>query len=347
VLDPARRLVEEGRYEEAFRLVEDLRRQNEVDPEVYYLGSLALFGLGHVYQAEDWVRNFGKATGFGPDYQYLEAYIQLHHRRFDQALISWTAILQADPSQTLADQLIERVKQSEDMVLEDIRIPANFREYMPARRLRTVRPAFSWRPLGRWALIFLSGTALLSLAFYLYRMRLEEKQPELLPPTHITLIPPASYKKGDRPQFLYRSIDEIKADFAEIQRLQGEGRPNQVLRLLGKLELSNAGFEVKERASHLRQSVFFPADFADPLTVRQIQEAPFALRGARVRWKGSVLYAGERDFLFQAEGAQIRVFFPRSPQFRQGQEIEVRGIFQRILREGTIVLEGEGASSSS
>ncbi|MBE7438921.1 MAG: hypothetical protein HS115_10740 [Spirochaetales bacterium] len=344
MLDPARRLLEEGRYEEAFRMVSDLRGQKEVDPEVFYLGSLSLFGLGHVYQAEEWVRSFGKATGSGPDYHYLEAYIQLHHRRFDQALICWTEILQMDPSQTLADQLIERVKQGEEAVLEDIRIPANFREYIPVQR-RPFRRTFLNRSVLRWGLAFLLGTLLLFLAFYFYRTWGTDGRPELLPPAHITLIPPASYGKDDRPETLYASVDEIKADFAEIQRFQEEGKPNAVLRLLGKLELSNAGFEVKERATTLRQSVFFAPDFDDPISVSEVQKAPFALRGVRVRWKGQILFAGERDFLFQADGVQVRVFFSRNPEFKPGQKVEVRGVFQKILREGTIILEGHGAAA--
>mgnify|MGYP001796918737 CR=1 FL=1 len=130
-LPAIRRAIFEGRFDEAYQLCERVReKQGErTGPAILYAGAVALFGLGHVHQSEEWVEAHGEATRYSAEHLYLAAYLEIHKRQSERALLLWTRILQIDPSQTFADGLIARLRGGEESVLKEVRDPAAFQRY--------------------------------------------------------------------------------------------------------------------------------------------------------------------------------------------------------------------------
>lgn len=128
-----RRALFEGRYNDAYDRAAGIRQtlRERTPARVLYAGACALFGLGHVLQAEEWVSEHGRASDFDASHMYLTGYVEIHRRRLDRALLSWTRIVQADPGETFADELIERLKRGEAEVLREVRDPSNFTRYVP------------------------------------------------------------------------------------------------------------------------------------------------------------------------------------------------------------------------
>ncbi|MCB1324899.1 MAG: hypothetical protein H7A21_18075 [Spirochaetales bacterium] len=303
-----RRALFEGRYNDAYDRAAGIRQtlRERTPARVLYAGACALFGLGHVLQAEEWVSEHGRASDFDASHMYLTGYVEIHRRRLDRALLSWTRIVQADPGETFADELIERLKRGEAEVLREVRDPSNFTRYVPLAPLDVAsapeKPRRTKRPRIRDAyrrlvlVLILLGLAGLGAVFLGTRL-LELLRPdpyagllEELPraPSGGTVTDPDRFE-DEPPRFTYPDREAALDDYRNAREKIGAGLVNQARFLLGRLELSNASFEIKERARLLRDSIPTApySDFRDPISVRELVEEPYLYRGAQVLWTGT------------------------------------------------------------
>lgn len=312
-----RAAIFEGRYDEAFQQARELRELHgeQTPPGVLYAGACALFGLGHILQAEEWVEAHGGLTMYRADHLYLAAYIELHKERPERALLYWTRIVQDDPSQTFADSLIEKLKKGEQRVRLELGQPGAFLRYVPLDSIENsigadsaksasgksrgtgdpeqTRDRFWWLLAG---IVFLSA---MSIGFGVYLneiVALFAPDPyaairESLPdaPVRGAVIRPDSYT-DDSPRFMYPEKEAALAEYREAREKIGAGFPNQARYLLGRLELSNASFEIKERVLLLRDAIprVGRSDFRDPLDIGTVLEEPYIYRDAQVSWQGRV-----------------------------------------------------------
>ena len=333
-LELARQQLEAGQYNEAFLLCQQARQVagNSMAKEILYTGACALFGLGHIHQAEQWMREHKSSAKQNSSYLYLTAYLALHRKQPEQALLDWTSILQLDPSQSFADQLIERIKRSEKQVIEEVATPDCFSRYVPVHLMEDYsttnkawlslgkqgiekdrraelgmqsRPysSYSWKLKRSGLLVFL---VLLGLALFFSLAKnkkwdmarllalLQGKAKELdlnLPkaPSRGTLILPEQYQ-GKPPPFIYKERDAFIADYKKARRNILVGRVNQARLILGRLELSNVGFEIKKRVLLLRASIPFleRSDFYDSLSIQEVQAQPYLYRGAQIFWQAKL-----------------------------------------------------------
>lgn len=342
-------MVRTHRYEDALRACQAIRRDaavkgsdpDKVPAEVLYYGCCALFGLGHIQQAGEWVDAHGEVTNYSPANLYLEAFLHLHKRSVDEALGCWTGIVQHDPSETLADVLIEKIKAEEERTLRELEtLPAAFEEFVPLPWARRYTPGRSFhkpgkksaRPAGDsageadsrprstagrrtnrtprrgllreiWNLPGLrpglAGLVVLGLvaggvAYFEpgslvpgnWTGVLEDRLP--LTPSGGAVVLPAELE--GEVLFPYSDRAAVIAEYDRARELALQGLPNQARFLLGKIELSNATFEIKERALLLRDSLPYlrREHFQDALTPAQVAAQPYLLRGAQVFWRGRV-----------------------------------------------------------
>lgn len=396
---PGRRLrtaLFEGQYERAFQLARDLREANtargqDTAPPVLYAGACALFGLGHILQAEDWVAAHGEAVMYRAEHLYLSAYVDLHKQLPERALLAWTRIVQDDPSETFADELIDRLKRGESRVYQELRQPGAFLRYVPldpvdppdpggqtglrrARgalagnesevsakfRQRTARSGSGRRDAFWWLVAGIVLLAIPSVAVGVYFREIvgffgpdayasiEEELPDA--PVRGSVVRPDDFGEGDFPRFVYDSRDAALADYRAARAKIGDGLPNEARYLLGKLELSNAGFEIKERARLLRDAIpdVPRGDFRDPLDLTSILQEPYIYRDAQIDWIGRVRGVRRSDggigFEFipdlQAEAAAgIQVLYPQAaeasralPEIGEGQPVRIYARVARVAR---------------
>lgn len=354
---PVRRLtrhVSEGRYEEAYRLASDLRdRFGEKTPaSIYYYGAASLFGLGHVHQAESWVEEHGRKDPSGVDHLYLKAFLYLHLGQPDQALLCWTRITQLDPSGRFADELIALAREGHDRLLEKAKPGDSFLDFIPVavkkkksgpenglkKFFERNRLLVSRALLLAFLLFVLIGTLILFETEY-FRMTPGITLPE--PPARITLNHPESGLSPTSP-VNYTSPGMALDEYELARKKVASGKVNQGRYLLNRIESSNAGFELKERARLMKD--FIPIlrreEFHDPVDYSTVlKEGAFYL-GAQVLWKGRVLSVDQgRDgdsFLMEMipGSPSVRVILNHgageNPSLESGHLVEVFGIVQFI-----------------
>lgn len=323
--------LEEGRFESAFRICQGLRQKGgaKTDPEVLYLGACALFGLGHVHQAEEWVQEHSSRTANSPASLYLSAYIKLHARQFQEALLDWTRILQLDPSQTRADVLIEKMKSGEGAVFQEVRRSEQFSNFVPLslvdaeekesrvqKKLNSPVSVHSSDFFRSLTLIFSLVILILSIfgSLFYYRKPIidlfrgvsgfsmtfptGERDRADFPdaPENVSVVPQERYTEN-QPRFIYPDKEDALADYRLARKLAAEGFTNKARFLLGKIELSNVSFELKERALLFRDliPVLEKKEFKDNLTPDAALKEPYIYRDSQIYWEGEIVFSGERN----------------------------------------------------
>ncbi len=344
----ALRALKDGRYEEAYRICAGLRREAYAGPGVLFLGAAALMGLGHIHEAQEWMAALGKAGGNELPRLYLEAFFQLHARRVDQALLLWTRIIHLYPADTFADGLIERARHDEERLLSDIEKPGALLRFVPLgestpvasdrRSLRLPLPGKRTLALG---IFFVLAGAVGFAAWKLIDSQnplsgLDESLPE--PPSTGSVILDKEYKDA---RYFYKNKDEVVRDYKEARLRITKGEVNKGRVILAKIELSNASFELKERAKLLRDAVpMVPRRiFSDNVTLRQVLEKDDLYQGAQILWRGTAgasAGAGDKAQYFIREpsepGVQILVRCECRPP-KEGDAVEVFGQIDRIRKK--------------
>ncbi|MDH5654828.1 MAG: hypothetical protein OEZ34_02900 [Spirochaetia bacterium] len=351
-----RELIESTEYDTAFRKCKEIsEKKGKLPPQIFYYGALSLFGLGHIRQAETWVENFERYSSDSVHALYLKAYQSLHRGKTDEALLCYTRILERDPSDTFADSLIERLRRGEKSIQRELEIPENFRNYFPGFNEEISDPPMSGLPRSRDgfrpAVIFFIflGVLLIGIAAYTVPKLFEKKHfsqfhdklPEM--PSSGSVIPADEYV-DERPRFIYESSKDALKDYAAARNLILDGRVNSALRTIGKIELSNAGFEIKERATLLREFIPFinPDQFQDHVTIEEILSEPFILRGAQVIWSGKAVSVQKLDerrqrIIFsekemnQPPFVVFDVIMENGELIQKGEKITVFGMYDKIL----------------
>lgn len=310
-------LILSGEYRDAWKLVEGMRREKKEPAFVDLAGAVCLLGFGHIRQAEEWLDSCEQT---GPEFYYLDALIHLHARRPEEALLCYTRIIDEDPSDTFADRLIERLRADEEKIQDDVG-GAPIERYLPLRQwfiegtpsaqshpesrpfLQRVTPILQSRA-ARLAAIGLAGMLLMLASVFVYfrfikQPDLSEKLPE--PPSQGTVIP-ESQLAGAKVRFIFDSREEVVAQYEDARRKILEGKVNEARLLLNEIDLSNAGFEIKERALLLKQMIPWrePGSFSDPVELSQIMKDPDLYAGVQVELVGEVL---ERQGLWVFENA--------------------------------------------
>jgi tetratricopeptide (TPR) repeat protein len=307
-------LILSGEYRDAWKLIEEMRREKKHPAFVDLAGAVCLLAFGHVRQAEEWLDSCEQS---GPEFYYLDALIHLHARRPEEALLCYTRIIDEDPSDTFADRLIERLRADEDKVQEDV-AGAPIERYLPLRQwfveapgsapvrrpfIVKAAPLFQGRVMRFTVLGILLLLIFLGGVFVYFRFLrtpdLSEKLPDA--PSQGTIIP-KSELGGAKVRFTFDSRAEVVAQYEDARRKILEGRVNEARVLLNEIDLSNAGFELKERALVLKQMIPWrePGKFSDPVELSQIIKDPELYAGVQVELDGEIV---ERQGLFVFENA--------------------------------------------
>lgn len=382
-----REIIMAGRYEQAFDLctaADGLPPQAEgIDARILYAGALALFGLGHILQSEDWIHLHGRRSKNQVDQLYLVAYLELHKGHPERALLCWTRILQLDPGDTFADRLIEKIRSSENQVLNLIREPDNFLRFVPleimesnkhatsARQskanhnLKTKKSEVFWRD-PFWRLIGIIILFVLSLLVSLYFLHdllqifrpdpyahLEESLPRT--PGSGNVVRLQEYEE-DQPRFEYIDKEEALTEFKKARQYIVAGKVNRARYLLGKIELSNANFQIKERAIQLRDAIPYTDldTFRDPISLQDLMQEPYMYRGAQLHWQARILQEpdeqdkvlryilnvhGAADLnilgLYRIDANDTQTIFLR--ELKKGDQIDIFGDFYS-LRDKNLIL---------
>jgi tetratricopeptide (TPR) repeat protein len=351
--------LEDGRYEEAYRLCEALSKKKR-EPMLFFYGACALFGLGHIRQAEKWVSRHAEAAPSSPLHLYLKAFLHLHRLEYDRALLCYTSILEIDPSDTFADSLIERMRSGEEQIRREVANPGSFVRFIPLKRVKKREEAAllamkSGADRFRFILALFIGIGVIVIAlslFFLPRLLdtgVIQKIVPTLPgtPTSGSVIPPEQME--ETPRFLYNSSAEAIEDYERARRSIGDGYVNRARVLLAKIEMSNAGFEITERARLLRD--FIPvvdlSEFKDPVSADEIAAEPFMYRDAQIKWHGRVLSVSEDStgmhrILFVPDNSSAKAVFPvledKNRRVDYGKKIALFAIFEKITDQKIIQL---------
>lgn len=322
-----RRLKAE-KFESAFRYADAVVKQGEsgFHPDFVYGGCVALFGLGHIQQARSWAAHYEQLQPGSAKSLYLQAFISLHARKSDEALLTLTRIIQVDPGDTFADRLISKIKRGQDRILDELEEPGALFRFVPLPDLNRHDPELL-RPAGvsgRMSRRFLKIlTAVLSVfilgtvsgtGIFLYRYftnpftGLLDDLPVI--PDATTVLPP----DAGETEFRYESQADATSDFQRARQLIASGRVNQGRNVLAKIERSNADFLLRDRATLLRQSipVIEAAWFDDPVSPAQYLNDPFAYRDADILWSGRI----EKLSTDEESGIQTFSFYPAGAGFR-------------------------------
>jgi len=299
-------LILSGEYRDAWKMVEGMRREKKEPAFVDLAGAVCLLAFGHIRQAEEWLDSCEQT---GPEFYYLDALIHLHARRPEEALLCYTRIIDEDPSDTFADRLIERLRADEQKIQDDV-IGAPIERYLPLRQwfvegtpskehspegrpfLVRVSPILQSRgariaALGAAGVLFVLGSIFVYFRF-IKAPDLSERLPE--PPSQGTIIP-QSQLAGARVRFVFDSRDEVVAQYEDARAKILEGKVNEARLLLNEIDMSNAGFEIKERALLLKQMIPWrePGSFSDPVELAQIIKDPELYSGVQVELDGEIL----------------------------------------------------------
>ncbi len=305
------------------------RKKSAYYQDLLYGASCALLGLGHIRQAEQRLKQYPyqKLLERQPRFYYIKAYLALHHKQSAEALLYWTSILDLDPAQSLADHLIARLKKSEDELLEEIKTAPFLRRYVPlelkhlAFALERKAQGFAFAGAGQRNIwqnrlqrpfllrpVFLIA-ALLLLSFFLFLYLFGKKEGLLVfpmqlgkalfftynrlslppPPQNGSVLLPEQYK--EKPRFVYPTRQKVIALYKEASYLIQRGLVNQARAILGRLELSNISFELKERVLLLRSSIPFVAarELQDSPSLEAIEQEPYLYRNAQIYWPVQIL----------------------------------------------------------
>ena len=260
---------------------------------------------------------YGKISNEDPFYFYLKAYLEIHYKQLDQALLSWTIILQKDPSQILADQLIERLKQNENQILADINYPENFKYYVPLKnypfeildnlksekeknisndKIEKIKLLISNFFFNKKLIIIIFFIFLIFL-FYLNFKTIKFKYYTIFnKPDKLLDLPfapqsggviPINKIKGESPKYIFENLDELTHNFNVARNLIQAKKTNLARVILTKIELSNASFEFKERAKLLFNAIPYIElnNFEDNVKIGNVYEQPILYRGAQVLWQ--------------------------------------------------------------
>lgn len=297
-------LILSGEYRDAWKMIQEMRAEKKFPAFVDLAGAVCLLAFGHVRQAEEWLDSCEQT---GPEFYYLDALIHLHARRPEEALLCYTRIIDEDPSDTFADRLIERLRADEDKVQEDVAgVPIE--RYLPLRQWFIEAPAESGsarRPFvlktarlfnSKWTRAAVPGILLMLFLFggifayfrFLKQPDLSEQLPDA--PSQGTIIP-SSELGGAKVRFTFDSRAEVVAQYDDARRKILEGRVNEARLLLNEIDLSNAGFELKERALVLKQMIPWrePGKFSDPVELSQIRKDPELYAGVQVELDGEIV----------------------------------------------------------
>ena len=291
------RILEKEAYEEAFQLCQECtfweRRRYHL--EILYMQSYALLGLGHVHQAKKWLQKFSKKEKNTPYYLYLEAYLALHRKEAFIALENWTRILEMAPSQTFADRLIKKIQKGEQNIYREVDQNIVVSHYLPLVQTEKSKKKILDFSVKKYALTlsFLFALfILLKFTFFLdfsipFQSFFADNSLKLPPlPSQGSLISLDKYSE-DKPRYIYKERSEFSRDYERALTLVRREKVNQARFLLGKLELSNISFKLKERVLLLRSFIPFikRKEFKDNVDIEELAQSSYMYRGAQVDWK--------------------------------------------------------------
>ncbi len=305
-IDLISKQLEEEMYEASFQNCQIIKKKyrRKTPRQILYLGSCALFALGHIHQSEEWVEGYGETSRKDALYFYLKAYIELHRKKVDEALLSWTSILQIDPSEILADQLIERLKRHEKEVLSEINHSENFHYYVPIHVFQNFNHESRSNSddtkgyINVFKIFFFNRKVLVSLLFlnvfgflgfkYSY-IFLTPKVPLIPSPQSGSVVPLERYEK-ERPIFIFKDSKQVVLHFERARNLIENLQVNQGRVLLSQIENSNASFEFIERAKLLREAIpiLQLKNFKDNISIEELSQAPHLYNEAQIFWTASL-----------------------------------------------------------
>lgn len=155
-------------------------------------------------------------------------------------------------------------------------------------------------------------------------------------------------QKVRTPEF-YPSNEECIKDFNRAKWLIKEGKENEAMILLNKIDASNANFRVKERVAFLKDFIIRSKERTiATFSYNDVMHKPYLYKGINVKWQGKVAnYKKQNGTAFQLlvnysdnrfDGI-VEVFAPATTQLQNGAIVTVEGIITNIVGQKIVVMQ--------
>ncbi len=151
------------------------------------------------------------------------------------------------------------------------------------------------------------------------------------------------------PEF-YASNEACIQDFNQAKWLIKEGKENDAMILLNKIDASNANFRVKERVAFLKDFINRSRDrTVAKFSYRDVIQKPYLYKGINVKWQGKVVnYKTKNGISFQllinysknSFDGVVEVFAPfKVEALDNGAIVTVEGIITNIVGRKIVIMQ--------
>lgn len=340
------------------------------NPYDYFLLILSYLFTDKLMQAEASLR---KALRQYPAYLPLlevQAFLVLKAAKSkDEACTGYIDILKASPGNKQITNIIAKIQESDDF--EQFQKKAKVKDFIRIKPPKKIKTA-SYRA-RRYTINFktialtLTGIAVLTAGIVFFPSplaQLIEEKVELLFPHHsLKTAEDLSHisldgmhydiidkiQKVQTPEF-YTTNEACIRDFNRAKLLIKEGKENDAMVLLNKIDASNANFRVKERVAFLKDFINRSKERTVAVfSYREVLQKPHLYKGINVNWQGKVAnYKKKNGISFQLlvnysenkfDGI-VEVFAPFSVEsLGNGAKVTVEGIITNIVGQKIVVMQ--------
>ena len=155
-------------------------------------------------------------------------------------------------------------------------------------------------------------------------------------------------QKIKTPEF-YTSSEACIQDFNRAKWLIKEGKENDAMILLNKIDASNANFRVKERVAFLKDFINRSKDRTVAVfSYNDVIHKPYLYKGINVQWQGKVAnYKKKNGITFQLlvnyvenkfDGI-VEVYAPFKVELNNGSIVTVEGIITNIIGQKIVIMQ--------
>lgn len=348
------------------------------NPYDYFLLILSYLFTDKLMQAEAALR---KALRQYPAYLPLleiQAFLMLKSAKSkDEACTGYIDILKISPGNKQITKIIAKIQESADF--EQFQKKAKLRDFIKVKAPRTIktvsfrarRPTIHYKTVALIVIIiafpitgiifFPSPLAKLiqekiELLFFHPALQTGEDLSQIsLDGMHYDIID--KIQKVRTPEF-YASNEACIQDFNQAKWLIKEGKENDAMILLNKIDASNANFRVKERVAFLKDFIHRNRErTVAKFSYRDVIQKPYLYKGINVKWQGKVANYKKKDGIsFQLlinysenrfDGV-VEVFAPFNVQaLDNGAIVTVEGIITNIVGQKIVIMQATNVEIKS
>ncbi|MCX8124610.1 MAG: hypothetical protein N3F66_10680 [Spirochaetes bacterium] len=363
----AYKAFKKGSYVVAIQLLEkNINISN--NPYDYFLLVLSYLFTDKLMQAETVLRKaIRQYSGYIPLLE-VQAFLLLKAAKTkDEACSGYVEILKFIPDNKKIVKIIANIQAATDF--EQFQKKAKLKDFVEIKQPGKIKRATYRKPfkinVNAIVMVIIGGTILLlGILFFPSPLAklIEEKIQHLfghsdvknyedisqvsLDGMHYDIID--KIQKTRTPEF-YASNEECIRDFNRAKWLIKEGKENDAMILLNKIDASNANFRVKERVAFLKDFINRNKDrTVATFSYNDVMNKPYLYKGINVKWQGKVAnYKKNNGISFQLlinysdnrfDGI-VEVFAPKALQIQNGSIVSVEGIITNVIGQKIVVMQ--------